>query len=142
MSIGVGVNQVHRDFDYKMKRFKYKVESGAERAITQPVFDLQAFYTFIEYIEKHNIKIPIVDGIWPLLRFLNAQFMNNEVPGVFIPETIMKRMEEPQYPEDAKKLGVEIAYRMVEELADTVQGIQVSSPFGKVDLALDVLCLN
>ena len=47
-----------------MKRFKYKVE-GAEWAITQPVFDTKAMYRFLEYIEKHNIKIPIVAGIWP-----------------------------------------------------------------------------
>ena len=142
MSIGVGVNPVHRDFEYEMKRFKYKVEAGAEWAITQPVFDLKALYKFLEYIEKHNIKIPIIAGIWPLLSFRNAQFMNNEVPGVVIPDAIMKRMEEPQSPEDAKKVGVEIASKMVEELGNSVQGIQVSAPFGRVDLALDVLGLN
>ena len=142
LSIGVGVNPVHRDFEYEMKRFKYKVEAGAEWAITQPVFDLKALYKFMEHIERNNIKIPIIAGIWPLLSYRNAQFMNNEVPGVVIPEQIMKQMEAPSSPEDAKKVGVEIAYKMVEELGDTVQGIQVSAPFGRVDLALDVLGLN
>ncbi|SMF32285.1 bifunctional homocysteine S-methyltransferase/methylenetetrahydrofolate reductase [Pseudobacteriovorax antillogorgiicola] len=139
LTIGVGVNPVHRDFDYEMKRFKYKVEAGAEWAITQPVFDLRALYKFIDHIEKENIKIPIIAGIWPLLSFRNAQFMNNEVPGVVIPDEIMKRMAEPQSPEDAKKVGVEIAHTMVEELGDSVQGIQVSAPFGRADLALKVL---
>ena len=122
-----------------MKRFKYKVEAGAEWAITQPVFDLRALYKFMDHIEKNNIKIPIIAGIWPLLSFRNAQFMNNEVPGVVIPDEIMKRMEEPKSPDDAKKVGVDIARTMVEELGSTVQGIQVSAPFGRIDLALNVL---
>ncbi len=139
LSIGVGVNPVHRDFDYEMKRFKYKVEAGAEWAITQPVFDLRALYRLLEYIEQHNLKVPIIAGIWPLMSFRNAQFMNNEVPGVFIPDEIMKRMAEPKNPEDARKVGIEIARGMVEELGSSVQGFQVSAPFGKVELALEVL---
>ena len=89
--------------------------------------------------EKHKIRIPIIAGIWPLLSFRNAQFMNNEVPGVFIPESIMKRMAAPTNADDARKVGLDIAREMVAELGDTVQGIQVSAPFGKVELALDVL---
>ncbi len=139
LSVGVGVNPVHRDFDHEMKRFAYKVEAGAEWAITQPVFDLRALYRLLEYIEKHNIKIPIIAGIWPLMSFRNAQFMNNEVPGVFIPDEIMNRMAQPKNPEDARKVGIEIARGMVEELGSSVQGFQVSAPFGKVELALEVL---
>ncbi len=139
LSIGVGVNPVHRDFDYEMKRFAYKVEAGAEWAITQPVFDLKALYRFLEYIEKHALKIPIIAGIWPLLSFRNAQFMNNEVPGVEIPEAIMKQMAVPSNADDARRVGIEIARSMVEELGSAVQGVQVSAPFGRVDLALEVL---
>jgi methionine synthase I (cobalamin-dependent)/5,10-methylenetetrahydrofolate reductase len=139
ISIGVGVNPVHRDFEYEMKRFKYKVEAGAEWAITQPVFDINALYKFLEFIEKHNIRIPIVAGIWPLVSFKNAQFMNNEVPGVVIPDSVLKRMAAPQDPEDAKRVGVEIAREMVEEMRSSVQGFQISAPFGRIDLALAVI---
>ncbi len=135
----MGVNPVHADFEYEMKRFAYKVEAGAEWAITQPVFDLKALYKFLDYIEKHNIRIPIVAGIWPLMSFRNAQFMNNEVPGVSIPEDIMKKMAEPQTAEEARAVGVQIARGMVESLGNAVQGFQVSAPFGRVDLALEVL---
>ena len=139
LSIGVGVNPVHSDFNLEMKRFAYKVEAGAEWAITQPVFDLRALFRFLEYIDKHQIKIPIIAGIWPLMSFRNAQFMNNEVPGVSIPDEIMRRMAEPKNPDDARKVGVDIARGMVEELGTAVQGFQVSAPFGRVDLALEVL---
>ncbi|MBC7531667.1 MAG: bifunctional homocysteine S-methyltransferase/methylenetetrahydrofolate reductase [Oligoflexus sp.] len=139
LSVGVGVNPVHADFEYEMKRFAYKVEAGAEWAITQPVFDLKALYKFLDYIEKHNIKIPIVAGIWPLMSYRNAQFMNNEVPGVSIPDDIMKRMAVPQTAEEARAVGVDIARGMVASLGNAVQGFQVSAPFGRVDLALEVL---
>ena len=139
ISIGVGVNPVARDIDVEMKRFQYKVDAGAEWAITQPVFDVKALYEFLERIQKMNIKIPIIAGIWPLLSFRNAQFMNNEVPGVVIPAPIMKRMSKPTNPDDAKKLGVEIAREMISELGTSIQGIQVSAPFGRIDLALQVI---
>ncbi len=139
ISVGVGVNPVHRDVDYEMKRFKYKVEAGAEWAITQPVFDITALFKFLEFIDKHNLRIPIIAGIWPLVSYRNALFMNNEVPGVVIPDDVMKAMEKTTTPEDARKLGAEIAFKMVEELGNSVQGIQISAPFGRIDLAMSVI---
>lgn len=141
LSIGVGVNPVHRDFYYEMKRFKYKVEAGAEWAITQPVFDVRAMFRFLEYLDKHNIKIPIIAGVWPLLSYRNAVFMNNEVPGVVIPPDIMERMSVVTDVEDAKKVGVDIAREMVETLGDKVAGVQLSAPFGRVELALAIIGL-
>lgn len=139
MSIGVGVNPVHRDFDYEMKRFKYKVEAGAEWAITQPVFDPASMFRFLEYLYKENIKIPIIAGVWPLLSYRNAVFMNNEVPGVVIPTDIIKRMQDVTDPEDSKKVGVDIAREMVQILSSKVQGIQLSAPFGRIELALAII---
>jgi methionine synthase I (cobalamin-dependent)/5,10-methylenetetrahydrofolate reductase len=139
LSIGVGVNPVHRDFEYEMKRFKYKVEAGAEWAITQPVFDPASMFRFLEYLYKENIKIPIIAGVWPLLSHRNAVFMNNEVPGVVIPASIIKRMADVTDPDDAKKVGVDIAREMVNELGNKVQGIQLSAPFGRVELALAII---
>lgn len=139
LSIGVGVNPVHRDFNYEMKRFAWKVEAGAEWAITQPVFDVEAMYKFLDYIDRNDIRIPIIAGVWPLVSYKNALFMNNEVPGVNIPSDIMARMEAVSNPEDAKKLGVEIAHEMVERLGNSIQGVQVSAPFGRIDLAIQVL---
>lgn len=139
VSIGVGVNPVHRDFDYEMRRFKYKVEAGAEWAITQPVFDARAMERFLEYCDKNDVRIPIIAGVWPLLSYRNAVFMNNEVPGVVIPPDIMERMAVVKEAEDAKKVGVEIAAEMVEQLGKQVQGIQLSAPFGKIELALAII---
>jgi homocysteine S-methyltransferase len=139
VSIGVGVNPVHRDLDYEMKRFRYKVEAGAEWAITQPVFDLEPMLRVLDHLDRHQLKIPIVAGVWPLLSHRNAVFMNNEVPGVVIPPRVMERMAAAATAEDAKKVGVEIAHDMVEQLTGKVQGVQLSAPFGRIDLALAII---
>ena len=98
LSIGVGVNPAHPDFNFEMDRFKKKIDSGAEWAITQPVFDARALDVFLEYAAKEKLKIPIIIGIWPLASFRNAQFMNNEVPGVKIPDRILERMANADTP--------------------------------------------
>lgn len=139
LSIGVGVNPGHRDFEYEMRRFKFKVEAGAEWAITQPLFDIEAMYRFLDYLNKENINIPIIAGIWPLVSLRNARFLHNEIPGIEIPDEVMRRMEKPASADDAKKVGVEIAHEMQEKLGNDVQGIQVSAPFGRIDLALQVI---
>src|SRR5918998_249375 len=82
-TIGVGVNPGHLDLDYELGRLNWKVKAGAEYAITQPVFDVRQLELFLERIEP--MKLPVVAGIWPLLSYRNAQFMNNEVPGVSVP---------------------------------------------------------
>lgn len=86
-----------------------------------------------------DLTIPIVAGVWPLTSFKNAEFMNNEVPGVEIPDAILDRMNKCKTREDGLKVGCDIAREIRESIADVVAGFQVSAPFGKVELAIDVL---
>lgn len=137
--IGVGVNPGAVDFDEEMKRFYWKVDAGAEFAVTQPVFDTALLERFIEYIEKRKIRIPIIAGIWPLTSFKNAEFMNNELPGVSVPDWIMKRMSESGGGKDAMKTGVEIAADILRNVLPIINGAQVSAPFNRYRLALEVL---
>ncbi len=138
LSIGVGVNPVHQDFEYEMQRFEHKVNAGAEWAVTQPVFDSADMYRLFEYMDKHGIRIPIVAGIWPLTSLRNAQFMNNEVPGISIPEHVIERMAQAGSKEEAVEFGVEIARQLREEFDAYVQGFQISAPFGRIKMALRV----
>jgi len=137
--IGVGVNPGAVDFDEEMKRFYWKVDAGAEFAVTQPVFDTALLERFIEYIEKRKIRIPIIAGIWPLTSFKNAEFMNNELPGVSVPDWIMKRMSESGGGKDAMKTGVKIAADILRKVLPIINGAQVSAPFNRYRLALEVL---
>jgi len=137
-AIGVGVNPAALDIPHEIKRFEWKVEAGAEYAITQPVFDVDQLESFMKKIE--HVRIPIIAGIWPLVSVRNAEFLANEVPGVSVPEQIIGRMRRAG--EKSKEAGVAegiaIAREMLDRVRPIVQGAQVSAPFGKVELALDV----
>jgi methionine synthase I (cobalamin-dependent)/5,10-methylenetetrahydrofolate reductase len=137
-TIGVGVNPGHLDLDYELKRLDWKVKAGAEYAITQPVFDAAQLESFLRRIEP--MHLPIVAGIWPLLSYRNAQFMNNEVPGVSVPDDVMQRMRlaSEKGKEFGLREGVAIARETLERVRDRVAGVQVSAPLGRVDLALQV----
>ncbi|HXG68383.1 MAG TPA: bifunctional homocysteine S-methyltransferase/methylenetetrahydrofolate reductase [Blastocatellia bacterium] len=134
--IGVGVNPCAVDLDYELRRFEWKVEAGAEFAITQPTFDVQQLRDFLKRIE--HCRIPVIAGIWPLVSYRNAEFLANEVPGVVVPEAVLERMHRVTDKEAAREEGLAIARETLLEVRDLVQGVQVSAPFGRVPYALDV----
>ena len=134
--IGVGVNPGAADFELEMERFCWKVEAGAEFAITQPIFDLDLFERFARRIEQ--MKIPIIAGIWPLTSFKNAEFMNNELPGMSVPGHIMERMRNAGSGEEAMIEGVEISVSILRQILPYVSGAQVSAPFNRHELSLKV----
>ncbi|MCC6432169.1 MAG: bifunctional homocysteine S-methyltransferase/methylenetetrahydrofolate reductase [Gemmatimonadaceae bacterium] len=136
--IGVGVNPVAIDPAHELKRFHWKVEAGAEYAITQPVFDPAQLESFLASIE--DVRIPVVAGIWPLVSARNAEFLANEVPGVTVPQSVLDRMRKAsdKSKEHALAEGIAIARESLERVRGSVQGVQVSAPFGRVELALEV----
>ena len=137
-AIGVGVNPAAPDLERELSRFAWKVDAGAEFAVTQPVFDPVQLESFLRKVEQ--FRIPIVAGIWPLISLRNAEFLANEVPGVSVPEPILARMKKAQEKgkEAALAEGVKIAREMFALVKKDVQGVQVSAPFGRVDVALEV----
>lgn len=135
--MGVGLNPCAIEPEEEIRRFDWKVKAGAEFAITQPVFDVERLLDFLEKV-KH-LKTPVIAGIWPLISLRNAEFMNNEVPGVTVPDVIMDRMRAAKSKEEALEEGINIAKEMVIQIKDHVQGIQVSAPMGKIKYALQVL---
>ncbi len=135
--IGVGVNPGAIDMEREIRRFEWKVKAGAEFAITQPIFDLSLLLDLLKAIE--HARMPLIAGIWPLVSLNNAEFMNNEVPGASVPAEIMERMRRADRKNQALQEGLEIAREMVLQVRDHVQGIQVSTPFGKVSHVLKVL---
>jgi len=134
--VGVGVNPCAVDIDYELRRFEWKVEAGAEYAITQPTFDTNQLRSFLKRIE--HCRIPVIAGIWPLVSYRNAEFLANEVPGVVVPESVLERMHRITDKDAAREEGLAIARETLLEVRDLVQGVQVSAPFGRVQYALDV----
>ena len=136
LTIGVAANPGVPDVEQELRRFAWKVEAGAEYAITQPVFDLRLLETFLRRIEE--FRIPVIAGIWPLTSLRNAEFMRNDLR-VSMPEAVMLRMAQVESPEAARAEGVRIAQEMLAEAKPMVQGVQVSAPFGRYALAAEVI---
>ncbi|MDQ3698079.1 MAG: bifunctional homocysteine S-methyltransferase/methylenetetrahydrofolate reductase, partial [Gemmatimonadota bacterium] len=132
--VGVGVNPAALDPAHELRRFEWKVDAGAEFAITQPVFDVEQLERFLERIA--HVRIPVIAGIWPLVSARNAEFLANEVPGVVVPKAIIDRMRSAnaRSKEHAVAEGIAIAREMLGRVRSAVQGVQVSAPFGKVEL--------
>ncbi len=137
LTIGVGANPVANDMEREIRRFREKVEAGAEYAITQPVFDVQMLLKFLDRIAP--FRIPIVAGIWPLVSYKNAEFMANEVPGVSVPDSVLERMSRARTKQEGVRIGVSIAREMMVAISDHVEGFAVSAPFGNVRIALAAL---
>ena len=134
--IGVGANPGVPNIEEEIKRFEYKVQAGAEYAVTQPVFDLSLLENFLRRIE--HCRIPVVAGIWPLVSVRNAEFMKNELR-VSVPDAILERMARAKSPEAAREEGIAIAREMVAAVRNLVQGVQISAPQGRYTSAVDVL---
>ncbi|MGO9231364.1 MAG: bifunctional homocysteine S-methyltransferase/methylenetetrahydrofolate reductase [Bryobacteraceae bacterium] len=132
---GVGANPGALNMDEEIRRFDWKTDAGAEYVVTQPVFDLSLLEAFLKRIE--HAKLPVICGIWPLTSYRNAEFMVNELR-VPVPAEFMERMRRVDDADKARAEGVAIARQMVERIRSMVQGVQLSAPFGRYQMALDV----
>jgi len=133
---GVGLDPNSLNPENEIHRLQMKKEAGAEYIITQPVFDVASLESFLEKVDMGDLFL--IAGIWPLVSLRNAEFMKNEVPGVVIPDQVIKRIAKFDTREDQLKAGVEIAQSMVDQVLGFVNGIQVSAPFGRYALAVEV----
>jgi methionine synthase I (cobalamin-dependent)/5,10-methylenetetrahydrofolate reductase len=135
--VGVALNQ-GADPKRELERFAWKVEAGADFAVTQPVFDPDRLERFLE---RANSSIPIIAGIWPLTSLRNAEFLANEVPGVEVAPRIIDRMRRAQESGSAaaRAEGVAIAAEMIAAVRRLVAGVQVTAVAGRVESAVEAL---
>jgi homocysteine S-methyltransferase len=135
--IGVAVNPGADNFEEELRRFAYKVEAGAEFAITQPIFDVDEFRAFVARVREH--RIPILAGIMPLESARHAEFMANEVPGVRISDALVDRMRRADADGRAAEEGLAIAREIAAEVRPLVQGLQISTAPRAIDMALELI---
>ena len=102
------------------------------------MFDPAQLEAFLESVQ--DVRIPVLAGIWPLVSARNAEFLANEVPGVTVPPEVLGRMRRAndKSKEHALAEGIAIAREALARVRGAVQGVQVSAPFGKIELALEV----
>jgi 5,10-methylenetetrahydrofolate reductase/methionine synthase I (cobalamin-dependent) len=136
--IGVALNPTAKNTELEIKRFKYKIEAGCDYAITQPIYNVESYKKFMDAAGAPNL--PVIMGIWPLVSLRNAEFLKYEVPGVDVPDWIIEEMQKAgDSKEEALKRGMDIAMRTMDEARKIVAGFQVSAPFNRAEVALQVI---
>jgi len=135
-AIGVAVNPVSDDLDAEIERFHAKVEAGAHYAMTQPLFDPEHWYAFVKRLGGKP-EIPILIGIWPLNSYKQALRLNNEVPGIVIPQRLLKDMEAAGA--SARDRGFQCAREMLAWSRTELAGAYLIPPFKRYEEVLDVL---
>jgi homocysteine S-methyltransferase len=134
--IGVAVNPSADDLATEVERFRQKVEAGAQFAMTQALFDIAYLDRFLEELGGES-PIPILVGIWPVRSLQLAVRLHNEVPGITVPDPVLKRLEDAGA--DAARVGLEIGRALMEDTRARAAGIYVIPPFKEPEAALDLL---
>jgi methionine synthase / methylenetetrahydrofolate reductase(NADPH) len=135
-AIGVAVNPVADDLDAEIERFHAKIEAGARYAMTQPIFDPEHWYSFCKKLGGKP-SIPVMIGIWPLNSYKQALRLNNEVPGIVIPDAVLKSMEAAGA--NARERGFEVAREMLQWSRTELAGAYLIPPFKRYEEILDIL---
>jgi methionine synthase I (cobalamin-dependent)/5,10-methylenetetrahydrofolate reductase len=135
-AIGVAVNPVADDLDAEIERFLAKIEAGAHYAMTQPIFDPEHWYSFVKKLGGKS-PIPVMIGIWPLNSYKQALRLNNEVPGIVIPEPVLKSMEAAGA--NARERGFEVAREMLQWSRTELAGAYLIPPFKRYEEILDIV---
>jgi len=135
-AIGVAVNPVADDLDGEIARFQAKIEAGAHFAMTQPIFDPEHWYAFLKKLGGKP-PIPILIGIWPLNSYKQALRLNNEVPGIVIPQPLLKSLEAAGAA--ARDRGFECAREMLAWSRTEMAGAYLIPPFKRYEEVLEIL---
>src|SRR5882724_1669008 len=135
-TIGVAVNPVADDLDNEIERFHAKVEAGAHFAMTQPLFDPEHWHAFLKKLGGKP-AIPVMIGIWPLNSYKQALRLNNEVPGIVIPERLLKSMEAAGAA--ARDCGFKVARDMLAWARTELAGAYLIPPFKRYEEILEIL---
>ncbi len=140
-TIGVAVNPVAENPDEELRRFAAKIEAGAHFAMTQPIFDPEHWYAFIKKLGGVP-PIPVLVGLWPLTSYKQALRLNNEVPGIVIPEPVLREMENAG--EAARDRGFARARKMLDWARTAresgIAGAYLIPPFKRYEEILDLFC--
>ena len=135
-TIGVAVNPVADDLDEEIARFHAKIEAGAHFAMTQPLFDPEHWLAFVKKLGGKS-PIPVLIGIWPLNSYKQALRLNNEVPGIVIPESLLESLEAAGTA--ARDRGFEVAREMLAWSRTELAGAYLIPPFKRYEEILDIL---
>jgi methionine synthase I (cobalamin-dependent)/5,10-methylenetetrahydrofolate reductase len=139
--VGAALNLCPPDAEREIKNLHRKVKAGTDFFITQPIYRPQDGSSLLERYEAKYGKLnkPVLAGILPLVSVRHANFLHNEVPGIFIPEETRQRIEKAGDAERGAKVGVEVAVKLIEQLKTWANGIYIMPQFHKFDMVAEII---
>ncbi|NDQ57719.1 MAG: bifunctional homocysteine S-methyltransferase/methylenetetrahydrofolate reductase [Acidipila sp.] len=134
-TIAVALDPLADPIDREIERFHQKVEAGAHLAMTQPLFDPEQWHSFLKKIGGKS-PIPVIAGVWPLTSHKQAVRLNNEVPGIVIPEAVLKELDAAGTA--ARERGFAIARRVLDWARTELAGAYLIPPFKRYEEILEI----
>lgn len=137
ISIGGALNLNVANKNSEVLRMNRKVQNGASFFLTQPIFEDETIEFLAQFKREKNIKI--LGGIMPLVSYRNAQFINNELSGVNIPEKYANRFKADMSREEAERVGIEIAVDIIKKIKNHVDGLYFVTPFNRIEMIISII---
>lgn len=131
----LNLNVLNKDSEYQ--RMLKKIENGANFFLTQPVFDDETFEYLAKVKKETNVKI--LGGILPIVTYKNAMFLNNELPGVSVPEEMLNKFSIDMSREEAQEAGIQIAVKLGKKLKGICDGLYIITPFHRAGMVAEII---
>jgi homocysteine S-methyltransferase len=138
--IGTGCNPGAMDLEREASKHAAKIAAGADFVFSQPVYDPALLERFLDATIDAP-PIPFFVGILPLASLKNAEFLTREVPGMAVPEPVMKRLAACKSRDEQREVGIRVASEALEAALShpRVKGAYIFPPFGRYEAILRVL---
>lgn len=137
ISIGGALNLNALNKNSEVSRMNKKISNGASFFLTQPIFEEDTI-EFLSNFKKEN-DAKILGGIMPLVSYRNAQFINNELPGVTIPQKYVDKFHKDMNRDEAEEVGIEIAVEIINKVKNYVDGLYIVTPFNRIEMVVKVI---
>lgn len=137
--VGCALNPAAPDLERECRLLKRKIDAGAAFALSQPVYSAEPLERVrAEYEARHGpLTLPILAGLLPLASSRHAEFLQNEVPGVSVPEAIRERLRAAGA--SAERVGLDLARELALELRHAAAGVYLMPQFGRFDIAAELV---
>lgn len=138
-TIACAVDPTKPDLKDEARRLKEKIAAGADFVMTQPIFDKQVWFDFLEIYGAESLPLPVMIGILPLQSTKHAEFLHNEVPGITLTDAARERMRKAGA--DGRREGVLMAQELLADLKPYAQGVYLMPSFGRYEVAAEVISI-
>jgi 5,10-methylenetetrahydrofolate reductase len=133
-TVGAAFNPNTRHLNKAVERLEKKIAAGTDYAMSQPLFCRKQIEQVA--LATQQLPIPVFIGIMPLTSYRNAEFLHNQVPGIWLSDDVLAKMA--RFQGEARKQGLEIAMELVDTVYRYFKGIYLITPFMRYEMTAEL----